>query len=311
MIEPNITKIINYQRKNKIKLIKKNNYKCATIKFSKYRYKEHEYLKKLFIDKINNFIKTISFNFPLISLNRFKTNFKKFNFCVYNNKVNDSIYGGTISFKMDEFTCYEEEAIEHELLHMATGTYNHIKRIEYCGFDLINYKKKYRIGRGINEGYTDLLTNRYFGAKIGYQIEALLSHNLELLIGHNTMEKLYFNMDIYGLIDEISKYSNYVNACDFIHNLDKLSFKLTKLKSEEEIKEIRDLYLKTVTFLFYCLYNKYSNNGKLDILINNTKQLFDENLSYTYNGFKINLPSLNDNIYNILLDNKINKKIRK
>ena len=212
---------------------------------------------------------------------------------------------------MDEFTCYEEEAIEHELLHMATGTYNHIKRIEYCGFDLINYKKKYRIGRGINEGYTDLLTNRYFGTKIGYQIEALLSHNLELLIGHNTMEKLYFNMDIYGLIDEISKYSNYVNACDFIHNLDKLSFKLTKLKSEEEIKEIRDLYLKTVTFLFYCLYNKYSNNGKLDILINNTKQLFDENLSYTYNGFKINLPSLNDNIYNILLDNKINKKIRK
>lgn len=73
---------------------------------------------------------------------------------------------------------------------------------------------KYSKGKGLNEGYTELINQRYFartiadgsGAKISYPREQVLAYGIEMLVGREKMEELFFNADLDGLIAEMSKY---------------------------------------------------------------------------------------------------------
>lgn len=110
----------------------------------------------------------------------------------------------------------------HELFHMATS----FKRygIDYCGFSQFN-KEVGTIGTGINEGYTNLLVEHYFGLKNGtYENEVKIVRQIEDIIGRDTMERLYFKADLQGLIDEISKHTSLENAFTLVQKTDYITY---------------------------------------------------------------------------------------
>ena len=72
----------------------------------------------------------------------------------------------------------------------------------------------------MTEGYTQLLTDRYFPSdKIGevYSIDASFAGLLELIIGEEDMSRFYFNSNLKGLIDKLSKYNDVDNIMKFLY----------------------------------------------------------------------------------------------
>ncbi len=94
--------------------------------------------------------------------------------------------------------------IYHELFHMSSSVVKEKKK--YSGFHQTDFKTN--LGREINEGYTELLTNRYFPSlnlsSIAYQYEAFVAERLEQIVGREKMQSLYLNANLKGLIDELS-----------------------------------------------------------------------------------------------------------
>ena len=113
-----------------------------------------------------------------------------------------------------------ENIIYHELLHAVTS-YHH-KTKNYSGFKQLNTKTKKVIGKFLNEGYTELLTQKLFGPNDngGYPYEEKVAEIIELIIDQDKMQKLYFNINLEGLINELAKYNNVNKVKQFILNID-------------------------------------------------------------------------------------------
>ncbi len=145
-------------------------------------------------------------------------------------------------------------ALYHELFHMASSV--NINGIMYSGFSQSSFKPNVlMLGRGLNEGYTDLLAVRYFGHKgitLSYKFEADIAEKLELIVGQQKMESLYLNSNLHGLIDELKEYSseeeimNFICGVDFLSEyLNNNSFKLLKKGMlTRRLKEINEFLLK-------------------------------------------------------------------
>lgn len=122
---------------------------------------------------------------------------------------------------------FKEGAINHEFFHMATSFYNEKLKIAYCGFQQIYFLKKQIIGVGLNEGYTELLTNRYFKEQIklrsySYDICTFFAEKLEEIVGKNEMEKFYISADLEGLYKYLTNFDTGTNISTFIVMLDYL-----------------------------------------------------------------------------------------
>lgn len=116
----------------------------------------------------------------------------------------------------------------HELFHMASASYK--DGIYYDGLSqyyfIYSPNKKLRksdIGDGINEGYTQLLTDRYFnkGRKSKtYSKEITCAKCVEKIVGKEELRNCYFTNDLQGLIDRLAVYSGPEKAKQFIIDLD-------------------------------------------------------------------------------------------
>jgi len=105
--------------------------------------------------------------------------------------------------------------ITHELLHMSS----HISdgKNKAIGF---HWNK---IGRNLNEGYTEILNNRLFGHPIvkgRYNLYAKYASVIEDIIGKDNMTNLYFNANLKGLFDKLSSYSSSQKTSTFLKDLD-------------------------------------------------------------------------------------------
>ena len=82
----------------------------------------------------------------------------------------------------------------------------------------------YDIGTGLNEGYTQVLNERYFyskGTYIGcYSLFVRFASYLEVLVGQEKMESLYFKADLEGLIQELEKYASRDEVLRLIKDID-------------------------------------------------------------------------------------------
>lgn len=125
------------------------------------------------------------------------------------------------SLEIDEnvLTYREKKSIYHEILHMASSYNDYENEVYYRGFFQHNENKKVTIGEGLNEGYTELLSNRDINNDnytsyseiednyiIAYPISQALAHQLEIIIGKSEMEKMYFDNDLRGLVERIIGY---------------------------------------------------------------------------------------------------------
>ena len=119
---------------------------------------------------------------------------------------------------------YIKTSIFHELFHMASARY--VDGWLYGGFEQISSDNSFIIGRGLNEGYTQLLAERYFGhiegVKGTYPYLVKVAGLLEEIVGADKMTSLYLRADLPGLINELKEYasedeiSKFLSALDFV-----------------------------------------------------------------------------------------------
>ena len=137
------------------------------------------------------------------------------------------IIGGQYLPKSNKILIYNESfktIIFHELMHMAST----VKKdgTVFTGF-MQNHANGLFIGRGLNEGYTQVLTERYFSDYMGdlgdaqaYPYETSIIRSLEQIIDPKFMENCYFRNDLNAVINELSKYSSLDKARTFISDMD-------------------------------------------------------------------------------------------
>lgn len=149
------------------------------------------------------------------------------------------------------------QIISHELMHAASGyKYQNISGAGFC--------QSNGIGRGINEGYTDLISQRYFSQEIqetSYTYHKIISAITELVIGKQKMLDLYFHGNLKGLITELSKYQPEEKATQFILDLDTiLGLKKNKYLKADDM--LITLLNRVSIFLYDSFSNKMNQNKK-------------------------------------------------
>ena len=235
------------------------------------RFNEAEYrgiANKEIKDAINEFLEVLTNNFPREILTNFYNNIHDMQIHMTDYKLKNIFhkieFNGSFNAKTNTIKLNKNdqnyEAIYHELFHMASTV--SVDNDIYSGFrQHKTYNSKNDIGVGINEGYTQALTERYFGhiegIKYSYPFETFVACLIEEIIGEDKMAKYYFNSNLYGLIDELSQYNLPNNVMKFIYNLDFLNKipTLPNMKSLEQdyiIKAIKQI----INFLFYTYERK-------------------------------------------------------
>ena len=163
---------------------------------------------------------------------------------------------------------YNKTALFHELLHLSSSCVRN--GIIYVGFNQTTNKKDQ--GRGINEGYTEYLNEKFFkitsdASKI-YKYLMGVSSQIEKIIGEEKMKDYYFSSDLMSL---------YFDLSDYIHN-----------------SEV-DLLIKNTDYLYSSLRKKENTIMQEDLIVNAFRQVNDSLLKMYINKLK----SENDpDIYN-------------
>lgn len=199
-------------------IIKKNKYNNKKIKL--FKKIDETKIDEIYKGYIKEFIEILIVNNANFDYNLFE---KNINTLVIDFFENSSIYRGhyvvkdnkiLLNLELDDKE--QKKVFFHELLHMLGTKY--YKDNVYTGF------KKNNLFTGINEGYTQLLTKRYFNDNNnGYIIEENIASIIEMIIGTNKMEYLYSNAKYDKLIIELDKYNNNLeDTFNLILDIDKI-----------------------------------------------------------------------------------------
>jgi len=159
---------------------------------------------------------------------------------------------------------HTKHTLNHEFFHMSSAYKDEKNNKMYSGFSIREYNSVeiILIGSGLNEGYTELMTQRYFKKSadtfLTYQILAIFAEYLEEIVGKEKMETLYLNANLNGLIKILLKYDNIENLIDFINSLDCIKNNYKDLDMlYDDVEKIRKylviLYAKTKSNLENCL----------------------------------------------------------
>lgn len=309
-----------------------------------------KYASKCFYDALAEFIQLLSTKFSKEYLINFYNNINSVN--IKTKDLEHSDCSGYYLAEKNSITLDSNECISiyHELFHMASSVFKDKyvysgfrQHGKYCG-------KNLNIGKGINEGYTQLLTERYFGHIDGIMYRSYIyctsiMGKIEGIIGKDKMEKLYFSSDLPGLLNELKKYASDEEIMSFVSGMDFLVEHLyeEKILSQKAYSYMVDSSLKNVNdFLFMIYYRNLSsklNNGKIkredfcDQLIGiftdicfykDYFKISDEvkkkiKKCFVYHRFCVGLKSVNDDIfedfvgfsYEVSILNKLSKIVDK
>lgn len=172
------------------------------------------------------------------------------------------------------------KTIYHELFHMASSTYK--DGVRYSGFRQSSFKPGIaNLGKALTEGYTQLLTERYFGyieeVRGTYEFEVHIADKLEKIVGQEKMENLYLNANLRGLINELKIYASEEEIMKFISGTDFLREHLDDKKLVPFEKGMITSSLKNVNEFLFRVYTvklkRQLDNGTLDM------DEFNENLA--------------------------------
>ena len=166
----------------------------------------------------------------------------------------------------------EYDCIYHELFHMASATIS--KGVIYSGFYQLSSAGV--IGVALKEAYTELLARRYFNKACSYNAIVKIVEKLERIVTKDTMESLYLNADLQGLVLEISKYSSLEETINFIYNFDFLNH---CFNFRSYLIDNKELFLTTLNETCNFLANTYLNKLTSDKM--STDQLYSSLNDYT------------------------------
>ena len=256
------------------------------------------------ISKINHskeilhFIDVVTKNFKAEDLAFMVNNLNKLN--VYNFKLEDYLridgmkgYYNSFSNSIFLHDGNPSEYIYHELFHAASTIGDDDT---FCvGF--ANYGIT-SIGYGFNEGYTQLLTNRYFPSKKScfvYPYLTKIAGIIEEIIGKDDMQSMYMRGELNTLFAKLESYCTKDDTINFIVLLDNICKYLYNTGLNKESQELLNQSLYEINvILTKIMINKAINemngtNLNINILYNKVMPLFRKlpaNLNYVY--FKYN-----------------------
>ena len=222
--------------------------------------------------EVDKFLEILEKNFKPEDLTFFLRNLQSLDF-----KKMKEINGDTIGYytpsnnKITLLEGVDSNTIIHELFHMASTYRDNENDISYSGFH--QRKKDFDFGRGLNEGYTELLANRYSNTDEAtcYVYEKKYVTLLEEIIGKDSMQSLYLQANLKGLINELTKYQTEENIIQFIQNLDLWE----KYQDAEHLKGRMDNCLKNIETFLIETYLEKTKIELNDITFNNESNLDD------------------------------------
>ena len=181
---------------------------------------------------------------------------------LYIAKANDLTHPySTGEYSIDKNTIFIKKnvglTLYHELFHVAS-TKNGNSGFERQENGLVYY-------RGINEGYTDLMTSKYFNngeRLLGYYAASTICAMLNDIVGREKMEKLYLNSNIKGLLNELYKYFGEDKAIDLLDILDSIYEEYeTENYSSKKLDELfKQAYIYLCEAYITKMYLEYKNN---------------------------------------------------
>ena len=274
--------------------------------------KDYPYYIKDFVNKLND--KDLNYFYHNIdSLKIVPVNKKDLK--IKNATAEYDMYTDNISFDENKF----KKSIMHELLHVATRVKTD-DRI-YLGFAQILYNHQ-GFGIGICEGYTAMLDDRYFldyeKSKIHdvgyvYQLSSYFCQLLELIVGQEEMEEMYFRASLYDLAKTLALYSSESETMKFILVMDRL-FCEADNKMVPNFKKVCNYFEYGMYFIAQCLLtkNKLLYHQKLINIeeYNNGIKLVKSLLKNKTTYFKVIKSRDLSNRYNEL-DKKTTKRLEK
>ena len=175
----------------------------------------------------------------------------------------------------------------HELLHMSSSIVDNEKRISFSGFSQISNNDE--IGIALDDAYTEMLAYRYFNLNtnyMSYDYEIIITTLIEDIIGKDKMTTLYFNANLYDLVEELQKYNRRASIIKFLDDLDSIyALREQRVGYKKDIiyyhNEISNFIVETYqNKLSYDLTNKLITieeyNKKLDNCLNNLHLAFNK-----------------------------------
>lgn len=234
-------------------------------------------IKDKYSKYIDTFYEEMKSNNSGIDLNNFVRNANRL-ILINNNKKHPTC--SAVFYHFDD-CCYivlfsEDNlnlSIYHELMHMASSRY--INDIRYTGFrqSFENKRKMISIGEGLNEGYTEWITVKYFHKhgknEATYPALTNIARLLEVeFIGEELMEKYYFDSDLPSLIHALEYYDTRENIMRFIKDLDFIRYYkpnplsvYEKIKYDTVIRDVKSLLTKWFSFKL----REYVDSGEIKI----------------------------------------------
>ena len=134
---------------------------------------------------------------------------------------------------------FVKNALNHELLHLASFNFC----TKQAGFSYYDPKEnKILIGKGINEGYTELLNRRYFNSKsLSYPKLRKIAELIELFYENKKdMEADFFHANFYNLLAHLTQSISYDEAISMLIDTDYIFYHPHDNKYFKNFKE--DIY---------------------------------------------------------------------
>ncbi len=244
---------------------------------------------------VEEFYQILSQNVKIDYLNVFFNNIKdvKIKRSVLTGLFYGAIHDGTYAsydITKNKIFLYQEELsgadFYHELLHLSSSIRSPENNIYYCGFS--QNSSKTTLGDAINEGYTEYLCSNIFEVDNDsyYQYEMIVAKLLEMIVGKNNMQKLYFNADLYNLVNLLTNVNTLLRIKNFLFKTDYILDKRDSSNTKINEKVIR--YMFDVNFF---LIETYRN---LLLKIYENKKISINELFYSYKQFMENINMLLD-----------------
>ena len=175
--------------------------------------------------------------------------------------ISGEYFSKSNKIRINEYSYFD--STEHEMLHMASNNRRLFSKSTGFSQSTKPFLFKSRlIGNGLNEGYTQLLTERMFTTSYvsTYHYLAGVCECLEEIIGKDAMEKSYFNGDLRGLINDLSNYADHETILSLIQETDTLLFIISR----------KDLYIddlsRSIILINHLLNKIYKNKVYRDCI---------------------------------------------
>ena len=256
--------------------------------------------------EIELFIRVLKQNFPNYVLGNFYHNLESLD-VKYNRLLVLLGKGGTYNPITNQITIGNNSSIFHELFHMAS-TKKYSNRI-ICGFKQISiflktiggaqkvaYKQSYHM---INEGYTEIMTHRYFDSKVkSYPFNKFLAEKIEEIVGREDMEKAYLSNGTMILPKLLANFNNgemlipnflendkkksYYSVLDFLNDTDDVLLIIAYVGKHYfnyfDVNKMQRI-IKMLVFLYVNKLEQELNEGIIDI------QEYDSKLKKYFEDF--------------------------